>query len=147
MAHAHAKQCAPGKFEDNAKTADIIFEGKVIEREPHEITSRKSICWQQESGNNALCGGKLATFEINTLWKGDYTEKTIEVYSEDACYCLGNYFEEDKNYIVFGYKNSSVPDWKTTFSTAGSVCQGTIPLANHTVSKETRKQLDNKFKK
>lgn len=144
---APAKQCVPAPFEDSVKEADVIFEGTVIKREPYDTSGNESICWKQDTNSKELCGGKLATFLITQVWKGAEAGNIIQAYSEDACYCLGNYFEKGKKYIVFARKAGGASGKSKGFVTANSVCLGSMPSENNPLADDMRKQLDRTFGK
>jgi len=110
---AFASSCVSRSAEENFRAADVVFLGKIVGRKP--VTLESSKCWPA-SAEKPACGGKLATFEVQKTWKGAAGPQ-ISVQSEDACLCLGSYFTEGKEYIVFAHG-------KDTALTTG-VCEGT----------------------
>lgn len=140
---ALAMQCMPRPLEENFKAADIIFVGKVEQRQAVESSEPDGICWKQ-SEKQPLCGSKVATFAISKLWKGTLPDThSVKVFSNDGCYCLGSYFETGKEYLVFA--NHMVDG--TAEYTIRTVCDGTISTEEKDgdgkpIATETMHQLD-----
>ena len=95
-AAVHGMTCAPEATEKLFSKADFIFAGKVVERQKLR-EQPGGLCWM----DGDKCGAKIATMKVGKVWKGTPGER-ITVYSEDACYCLGTYFDVGKKYLVFG---------------------------------------------
>jgi len=105
-----------------AEEVDIAFVGKLLAVTPSDY-SPAPYCWKAKNftARRGDCGGKIATFEIIKVLKGDLP-KQARVLAEDGCYCLGAYFAQDGEYLIVGTKNP------TTFPAdilAKSVCYGT----------------------
>ena len=114
-----AMTCSPIPFDEAIQQADVIFQGTVIARESLSNSSN-GLCWQRSEGYYSDCGPKIATFDVHKIWKGD-VDSSVKVFSEDACYCLGNYFEMDSELIVFA-RQEDVSDAELL---AQDVCHGT----------------------
>ncbi len=114
-----AMTCSPIPFDEAIQQADVIFKGTVIDREP--LSNRSNgLCWEQSEGYYSDCGSKIATFDVHQLWKGD-VDSSVKVFSEDACYCLGNYFKMGSELIVF----ARLEDVHNADLIAQDVCHGT----------------------
>ena len=91
--------CAPTPLATAFEGADYVFEGAVTARSRIE-SSTDELCTMR----GELCGSKVAEFSVSQVWKGSLDTATT-VYSQDACLCLGSYFEEGDRYIVFAMKS------------------------------------------
>ena len=116
---ATAMTCSLIPFDEAIQQADVIFQGTVIAREALSNSSN-GLCWEQSEGYYSDCGPKIATFDVHQLWKGD-VDSSVTVFSEDACYCLGNYFTMDSELIVF----ARLEDIHNADLIAQDVCHGT----------------------
>lgn len=116
--------CLPKSFEDNFKNADFIFMGTVIERTAFKEANKLDA---QPTKDDPHCGSKTATFEISKIWKGSNTHKTTTVYSMDACFGLGAYFEPNGHYIVFANSNEKEIPVEADFAIKTG-CDGTRPI-------------------
>ncbi len=141
--NAYAMQCVPKKFDEIVQQSDLVFTGKVIKRDAFN-EDVDSFCWKYSS-DNPSCGSKVAVFEINKVWKGDVQKSTVSVYSGDACYCVGSYFNLGEEYIVFANKNSSKLPFSAEYS-IGTVCDGTTSMLNHEYANELEQKLDRQLK-
>ncbi len=92
-----AMECVASKLKDKFESADFVFMGTVVQREKIQDNGN-GICWNK----GELCGPKVATLAVEEIWKGNMALKDVRVYSEDACYCVGTYYELDQRYIVYG---------------------------------------------
>lgn len=134
--NVNAMQCAEQPFEIMVDKARAIFVGEVVARK--RIKSQPGRCWQSSS-ETSNCGSKVATFKVERIWKGSISENA-KVFSEDACYCLGSYFEVGDKYLVFARQHSGLEaDFKTN-----NICLGTRSLSNST-SQQLIKQLNEAY--
>lgn len=103
-----------------AKQAEVAFVGTVlkVDADPYRPWE---LCWDASHGDD--CGGKRVTFALGEVLRGRL-EKRIEVISEDACYCLGSYWELGSDYLVI----AEVDEANANRLVAASVCSGTGKL-------------------
>ena len=134
----HASQCVPGKFDDIVKQADVIFIGKVIEKQRILTEEEKA------SAHFPLdCGGKTASFDVYKVWKGE-VKKGVTVYSKDACLDTGSYFMTDNLYVVFA---NTHPKVQFADFHIGDLCDGTTNVfSDKKMTLELIKNLDERFK-
>jgi hypothetical protein len=115
---AIASTCAPMSPAETAEHAEVAFVGTVVEADRDSYRPR-DLCWDESHG--AECGGKRVIFAVAEVLRGDVGER-LEVVSEDACYCLGSYWEVGDAYLVIarieGHGASET-------LVAGDVCTGT----------------------
>jgi len=76
----------------------FVFSGKVVERVKEK--GEPGLCWSE----GEACGTKIATIEIFDSWKGNLPT-LVEVESDDACNCLGTYFNVGDQYVIFANKD------------------------------------------
>ena len=121
--------------------SEIIFKGQVVLREPVQ-DKEDSFCvkYSKEKQN---CGGKIATFKISKIWKGDKSLKNAKVFSGDACLCLGRYFLVGEEYIVFTNKNHDRSDISAEYFGAHA-CGGTMSVKDNRALK-LQEMLDKEF--
>jgi hypothetical protein len=98
---SRAMQCARQPLNEVFDEADAIFAGRISAVHFLPEPSSPGLCWY----DGVKCGEKIATVEVGRTWKGE-VEKTAYVYSEDACYCLGTYFEKDQERLFIVKRNS-----------------------------------------
>lgn len=117
---AFASTCMRMEPHEVAKRAEVAFVGTVlkVEADPYRPWE---LCWDASHGDD--CGGKRVTFELAEVLRGRL-EKRVEVISEDACYCLGSYWEVGSDYLVI----AEVDEANANRLVAGSVCAGTGKL-------------------
>lgn len=115
---AIASSCAPMPPAKVAAQAEVAFVGTVLRVERDSYRPRRS-CWGASRGPN--CGGKRVTFAVVEVLRGDLSER-IELVSEDACYCLGSYWDVGDAYLVIA---STEGEDASERLVAGDVCKGT----------------------
>ena len=131
LGRAYAMSCEPLPHETQVEGAEVIFQGTIIERKgiapdgPHVCAAY--------SEKKPRCGEKVATFQVTKTWRGELARK-VKVHSEDACLCLGSYFEKGKEYIVFAKQVDGV-------LRAANVCEGTA-AKDSKLFQATRDYLD-----
>ena len=103
--HALGSECNLQPLAKRWQSAEYVFSGTVTHHEKHAELSGK---WCETEGPS--CGAKLATLEVDKVWKGTIPKHMVNVFSEDACYCLGTYFKTGTRYIVFGTPVSTQND-------------------------------------
>lgn len=137
-----AMLCTQQPLDEVIENADAIFTGRIRSVDFLPEPSSPSLCRY----DGVKCGGKIATVQVRRVWKGE-VEKTAYVYSEDACYCLGTYFEKGQERL-FIVKHSdrraetSIKVARVDFQTA--FC-GRSPMLKSAVKKGTVDQLDKYF--
>jgi hypothetical protein len=108
-----AMECSRAPLENSIQRADFIFFGTIQRVDPVK---------GQHIPEKPDCGGKIATFKVEKVWKG-MRKKRVRIYSEDACYSLGQHFKKGEKYIVFARVE---PDSKNAFDFSdASGCNGT----------------------
>lgn len=141
----HASQCIPKSFKEIVNGADIIFMGKVIERQPVLDTDQKYSFSPEYLQEHPQCGSKIATIRVEQTWKSDgFTiGDEVRVHATDACYWVSSYLSLDQEYIVFANTNpDQVPHYRI-----GTVCDGTTGLNETKRAAELQNNLDNYFDK
>ena len=93
---AVASTCARLPPAEVANQAEVAFVGTVLEAERDSYRPRRT-CWGASRGPK--CGGKRVTFAVVEVLRGDVDDR-VELLSEDACYCLGSYWEVGDAYLV-----------------------------------------------
>lgn len=112
-----ANQVEPSEV---AKRAEVAFVGTVlkVESDPYRPMD---LCWDALHGDD--CGGRRVTFELGEALRGNL-ETQVEVVSEDACYCLGSYWEVGSDYLVI----AAADEGNANRLIAEDVCAGTGKL-------------------
>lgn len=108
-----------------AQSAEIAFVGSVtaVEESPYSPPGRGRVCWER-SVEHPQCGGKLVTLQVSDRIRGDLAS-SVTVVSEDACYCLGNYWKKGATYLVFAKPNNGRVPGELI---ASNLCSGTTEL-------------------
>ena len=116
-----AMKCKLVDPERVVSAAEIAFVGRVSSVTPSEYAP-SAVCKHKPGGR---CGGKIATLKVMKNLRGQ-TAPEVTVLAEDACNCLGAYFNHGAEYLVIASPNS------TPFAAdflAKNVCWGTGQVA------------------
>ncbi len=115
---AMASTCEPMSPANAAEHAEVAFVGTVlqVDRDPYRP---RHLCWDESHGSH--CGGKRVTFAVEEVLRGELGEK-VELVSEDACYCLGSYWDVGDAYLVIASTGGKAAPGSLV---AGDVCTGT----------------------
>ncbi|WP_395792843.1 hypothetical protein [Aquimonas sp.] len=118
---AMASTCEPMSPTNAAEHAKVAFVGTVlqVDRDPYRP---RHLCWDESHGSH--CGGKRVTFAVVEALRGDVDER-VELVSEDACYCLGSYWDVGDSYLVIARLEGEEASERLV---AGDVCTGTGKL-------------------
>jgi hypothetical protein len=122
IGQANASECTPLTPEAIAKGAEIAFVGRVKTVGDSSYKPNR-YCWER-SERNSRCGGKLVTLEVSERLRGNIPN-TVTVVAEDACYCLGPYWDRESRYLVVArMDNKQMPGQLV----AENQCGGTIAI-------------------
>jgi hypothetical protein len=117
-----ASECEPQSPKAIAATAQVAFLGTVISVEESSYKPSQR-CWDRAT-HGPKCGGKLVTLQVTDRIRGQVDSK-VTVMSEDACYCLGPYWDSGMQYLVIAQSN--ITDKPGQF-VASNQCEGTMEI-------------------
>lgn len=120
---ACASECTMKSPKTIAESAQIAFVGTVVWVQESQYKP-SGFCWPR-SDRAPKCGGKLVTAEVTEHLLGRVPSR-VEVVSEDACHCLGSYWNVGSNYLIVASQNGKNLRGDVI---AENVCSGTGELS------------------
>jgi hypothetical protein len=124
---SHAMMCVADPLEEQIANADAIIAGTVIAVRYVPNSWSDWMCWKNEPGGHEHCGAKVATVRVDGTWKGELPLQ-VDVYSEDGCYCTGEYFfaNEEMFLVLTQYRGVTSPTVNVDYRTYS--CGKSMPL-------------------
>lgn len=120
----NASDCTPLAPEKIAQSAEIAFVGRVTA--VGESSYKPNRLCRERSDRNTQCGGKLVTLEVSERLRGT-VPSSVTIVAEDACYCLGPYWDKGSQYLVVARTDQNQMPGQLV---AENQCGGTIAIEN-----------------